>query len=291
MRLMRTDRLIPAVVVLGLTGLVVALASLEPRSPLRAATTVVFFLVAPGLAVVPLLGVRDGFARYALIVAVSIAADMLVANSILYAGVWSPRLGMTALAGLSVAGALAQLALANRRAETVAAGPAAPASAERLLAQAAGFLVRPIDAERLREALSQMGCQPPGPVVVAEPDAARRLELRQLLRAQGWAVADAADSAGALNLVGAVQPSVILFDYTLHREHELDFTSELSAHSDGRTIPILITASARTAFLAASAKAAHARRVPGEGELRRRLLDSPVRGWFHRIVTPRVVDA
>jgi len=284
---MRTDRLVPPFVILGLTGLVAVLVSMAPASPLRTATTVLFFLVAPGLAVVPLLGVRDGFARYALVLAVSIAADMVVAEAMLYAGVWSPRLGMTVLTGLSVAGALTQVAMVSRH----AAQPRASVTAERLLAQAAGFLIRPIDSDRLREALAQLGCQQPGPVVVAEPDGARRAELRQLLRAQGWAVADAADSAGALQFVTAVQPAVILFDYALHREHELDFTRELTAHANGREIPILITTSARTAFLAASAKASHERRLPAESELRRRLLNSPARGWFHRIVTPRVGDA
>jgi hypothetical protein len=83
-------------------------------SPLRTILVVWFMVVCPGLATVGLLRLRDPWLELALVPALSLAIDVIVAGILLYAGVWSSATAVIILVAISVAGALAQDAVADR---------------------------------------------------------------------------------------------------------------------------------------------------------------------------------
>ncbi|HEX8206005.1 MAG TPA: hypothetical protein VF587_08110 [Solirubrobacteraceae bacterium] len=75
---------------------------------LRPALALWFLLACPGLALVPLLGVRDALASLSLVVALSIALDTLVAGALVYAGEWGPTRAIVLLAAVVLSGSLLQ---------------------------------------------------------------------------------------------------------------------------------------------------------------------------------------
>ncbi len=78
-------------------------------SPIRPVIAFWFLLVCPGMAFVRLLRIRETLTELMLAVALSLAIDTLVAEAILYAEIWSSRLALLVLIGISVIGAALQL--------------------------------------------------------------------------------------------------------------------------------------------------------------------------------------
>jgi hypothetical protein len=78
-------------------------------SPARPAIVFSFLLVCPGLAFVRLLRIQGPLIELTLAIALSIALDVIVAEAMVLTRQWSPELGVTALAGLSVTGAVVQI--------------------------------------------------------------------------------------------------------------------------------------------------------------------------------------
>jgi hypothetical protein len=87
-----------------------ALALGDLESPVRTVIVLAFLLVCPGAAWVRLLPLGDTLAVLTVSVAVSIALDTTVAGILLYSHVWSPTAAFVILVGLSLAGALVQVA-------------------------------------------------------------------------------------------------------------------------------------------------------------------------------------
>ncbi len=79
----------------------------DSESPLRFWLTTWFMFVCPGMAWVRLLRLPESYVEWTLGIALSLALDAIVAGVMLYAGVWSPTGGLTALLGLSLAGVAA----------------------------------------------------------------------------------------------------------------------------------------------------------------------------------------
>jgi hypothetical protein len=104
----RTGPHLPLAIV-GAACLVVLLAVVQVHSPLRVVLVLVFLLVAPGLAYVPLLGLRDPVLELVLAVGVSIAFETLLVTGQVYAGLWSPTGSLVLVAVLAACGAAAQL--------------------------------------------------------------------------------------------------------------------------------------------------------------------------------------
>jgi len=103
-------------VLLCLTALTAGMAAANFGGPARVAATVAFFLVAPGWAVVGLVGAGPpASTRVALSVAVSVAIDVLVAGAMLLAHAWHPTAAFAALLGVTAALLVARIALAGRR--------------------------------------------------------------------------------------------------------------------------------------------------------------------------------
>jgi hypothetical protein len=83
-------------------------------SPLRTAVVVWFLAVCPGLAAIGLLRLRDPWLAVALVPALSLAIDVIVGGILTYAGLWSAAAAIIVLVAISVSGALAQDAVADR---------------------------------------------------------------------------------------------------------------------------------------------------------------------------------
>jgi hypothetical protein len=109
----RLDRSWPSIIVLS-TAAVWALAAADESFPLRSLVVVWFLLVCPGMALVGLLDVGDGWRSLALALPLSAAIDIIVSGSMLYAGAWSPAWALLALSVLSLSGAALQLRRAGR---------------------------------------------------------------------------------------------------------------------------------------------------------------------------------
>jgi hypothetical protein len=109
----RLDRSWPSIVVLS-TAAVWALAAADESFPLRSLVVAWFLLFCPGMALVGLLQLGDGWRSLALALPLSAAIDTIVAGSMLYAGAWSPIWALLALTVLSLGGAALELRRTGR---------------------------------------------------------------------------------------------------------------------------------------------------------------------------------
>ena len=103
------------VVILGSSALAMfgGVAATDP-SPIRTLLVVWFLAVCPGLAATGLLRLRDPWLEVAIVPALSFAIDIIVAGVLSYAGLWSTAAAIIILVAISVSGALAQDAVADR---------------------------------------------------------------------------------------------------------------------------------------------------------------------------------
>lgn len=80
-------------------------------TPVRPVFAVWFISVCPGLALVRLLRLADGWSEMAVSLALSITLGVIVATCLVYTGWWSPKTGLAILSVISLGGALLQLYL------------------------------------------------------------------------------------------------------------------------------------------------------------------------------------
>ena len=111
---MRPDPRIPPLVVLVSAALAIGTAIGPGGSDVHMLAIVLFVLICPGLAVVPLLGLDDVWAEVTLALAVSVTVSTLLTTALLFAGLWSPVATFIVLVAISVAGAALQLRRAVR---------------------------------------------------------------------------------------------------------------------------------------------------------------------------------
>ena len=76
----------------------------DSHSPLRTGLTVWFFLVCPGMAYIQSMRIEHGLTRWTLAIALSVTIDTLVALVMLYAGLWSARLGLIVIIAITLIG-------------------------------------------------------------------------------------------------------------------------------------------------------------------------------------------
>jgi len=86
------------------------------HSPLRVAAAFALFGVAPGAPLLPWLSPRGVRAEPALVVAVSLAVSLIITQTMLWAGAWSPSVGASALGGACLASLAAQIVIRTREA-------------------------------------------------------------------------------------------------------------------------------------------------------------------------------
>lgn len=102
-----------AAIAAGTAGVIMVVANVS--SPVRAPLALLFLAVAPAAAVMPLLGRFDRLARLVVAGATAVGVNFLVAETMLAAGVWSPRGSAAVVAVLSAGCAASRLRLARLR--------------------------------------------------------------------------------------------------------------------------------------------------------------------------------
>ena len=98
----------PAIIVLS-AALIGVLVFLNVESPVRPVLAIWFLIVCPGMALVRLIGLQDRWTETTVAVALSMSLDIIVSLMLVYSGLWSPKLGLAILIGISVAGSALQM--------------------------------------------------------------------------------------------------------------------------------------------------------------------------------------
>ena len=78
-------------------------------TPLRPAIVLWFFLICPGMAFVRLLGIKEHVTELTIAVALSIALDIIVSETMVLINMWSPGRALLTLVSVSIFGAALQL--------------------------------------------------------------------------------------------------------------------------------------------------------------------------------------
>lgn len=99
----------PPVLILLLAAATDVVIGLNAPLPVRAAVVLGFLVAGPGLAIVPLLRIRQVSVEITLVLALSLALDTLVAESLVLAQAWSAGLALAVLIAISVTGAVLQM--------------------------------------------------------------------------------------------------------------------------------------------------------------------------------------
>jgi hypothetical protein len=104
-----TTRHAAAAGALGLQALVAVLFLAGTTSPLRAALAAAYLLLVPGWAVVGLLRLGDPHLEWPLAVATSVGLGTVVAQGLVWAGLWTPTLALALLAAVATPALALQL--------------------------------------------------------------------------------------------------------------------------------------------------------------------------------------
>ncbi len=111
--MIRSDWLWPLVITISAlgTGLVTFW---DIESPLRPAISLWFLIACPGLALVRLLHLRDGVTEWAIAIALSLALETGVNETMLYTGRWEPRWGLLVVMTITLLAVIPQLPVLRR---------------------------------------------------------------------------------------------------------------------------------------------------------------------------------
>jgi PAS domain S-box-containing protein len=106
---------------------------------------------------------------------------------------------------------------------------------------ASEYLTKPIDRNRLNAVLQKYRPgRPDCPVLVIEDDEMTRHMVRDMLKKQGWAVAEAENGRVALGHVAEQRPELILLDLTMPEMDGFEFLAELRETEAWRSIPVIV---------------------------------------------------
>ena len=105
---------------------------------------------------------------------------------------------------------------------------------------ASEYLTKPIDRDRLHQALERHAPRASEQVLIVEDDDATRELLRRLLTARGHTVTEAADGQAALEMVAKSIPSMILLDLMLPKMDGFTFLKELRHTPAWEHIPVIV---------------------------------------------------
>jgi hypothetical protein len=98
----------PIVMLISASGAGLSVAS-GMAAPVRPAIILWFFLICPGMAFVRLLGIKEHVTELTIAVALSIALDVIVSETMVLINVWSPERALLTLVSVSIFGAALQL--------------------------------------------------------------------------------------------------------------------------------------------------------------------------------------
>jgi signal transduction histidine kinase/CheY-like chemotaxis protein len=106
---------------------------------------------------------------------------------------------------------------------------------------AADYLVKPVDRERLTQALQKHLPAPADrPVLVVEDDAVTRSMLRRLLERQGWAVVEAENGHEGLTRLDAARPALVILDLMMPGLDGFAFLDTLRERGAEAAVPVVV---------------------------------------------------
>jgi len=106
---------------------------------------------------------------------------------------------------------------------------------------ATDYLVKPVDRERLAQALERLcGGRPARHILLVEDDETTRTVTRRALEREGWSITPAENGRVALARMAAERPDAILLDLMMPEMDGFEFLAELRRHAPWRDIPVLV---------------------------------------------------
>jgi signal transduction histidine kinase/DNA-binding response OmpR family regulator len=110
------------------------------------------------------------------------------------------------------------------------------------------YLVKPVDKTTLlgaiaRHARPRSGAKPGQPILIVEDDAPTREFIAEMLSAQGYAVATAADGAEARSQVAASLPELVILDMMLPKVSGFELLGEWRASLRTAALPVFVLTS------------------------------------------------
>jgi CheY-like chemotaxis protein len=105
---------------------------------------------------------------------------------------------------------------------------------------AADYLTKPVDRDRLITVLRKHSEERTAPVLVVDDDGDTREWLRRMLELDGRTVREAANGREALEAVRSEPPSVILLDLMMPELDGFAVVEALRGHEEWRSIPVVI---------------------------------------------------
>ncbi|MFL6833734.1 MAG: response regulator [Xanthobacteraceae bacterium] len=109
---------------------------------------------------------------------------------------------------------------------------------------AAGYLIKPIDRERLHRLVSRFRAPvPPTCVLLVEDDAVQRERMRGWLEGPQWTVREAENGHEALNRIQENKPDVILLDLMMPEMDGFAVVAALQKDAGWRDIPVIVITS------------------------------------------------
>ena len=105
---------------------------------------------------------------------------------------------------------------------------------------ASEYLTKPIDRDRLHQALERHAPRPSERVLVVEDDPSTRELLVRLLTARGHAVSEASDGQAALDVLAATPPAMIMLDLMMPKMDGFQFLHEMRSNPGWDGIPVIV---------------------------------------------------
>jgi adenylate cyclase len=106
---------------------------------------------------------------------------------------------------------------------------------------AAGYLVKPIDRERLHSLLKKFrSASPPSRILLVEDDETQRERVRSWLEDQQWTIIEADNGREALARLEATKPDLILLDLMMPEMDGFQFVAALQQNPEWRDIPVVV---------------------------------------------------
>ena len=106
---------------------------------------------------------------------------------------------------------------------------------------AAGYLVKPIDRERLHHLLQKFrSTNPPTRILLVEDDALQRERVRLWFDEQQWTILEATNGREALASLNGSKPNLILLDLMMPEMDGFQFVAELQKNPEWSDIPVVV---------------------------------------------------
>ena len=156
---------------------------------------------------------------------------------------------------------------------------------------ASEYLTKPIDRDRLHQALERHAPRSSEQVLIVEDDDPTRELLSRLLTARGHTVTEATDGQVALERIAAAPPSLILLDLMMPRMDGFSFLKALRQNPEWEDIPVIVVTAKDLTHEEREQLSNEADAVLGKGALDREALLRQVSTLLAKRINPQNASA